>query len=230
MKIIDKDIFLALHHFRTRCGSSNAEMGRRLELSKGHMSKIMNEKVGYFEDKTWERIEPILQPFIAAVKRSNVRPVDPKGWRAVPIISIAAADTINNRYLPEYVENNSDDEIMFPGALDQDFAIKITGDSMAPWYPSGTIVLCREKFPTHGKRVVVMMTDGTVLFKVFAQKEDKLYLMSINSKFGGKDFEIDENVQKVFPIVASIRNEDDIDAEMVKHGIKHAWKRRLEGM
>ena len=91
MKIIDEHVFLALHHFRTRCHSSNAEMGRILELSKGHMSKIMNEKVSYFEDKTWERIEPILAPYIDAVKRSNVRPVNSKEWVAVKVVSIAAA-------------------------------------------------------------------------------------------------------------------------------------------
>jgi len=72
------------------------------------------------------------------------------------------------------VDNYSDDVVYFPNAKDTDFAIKITGDSMSPWYPAGNIVLCRSIFPTHGKRVVVQMTDGTVLFKVFAQKDNKL--------------------------------------------------------
>jgi len=54
--------------------------------------------------------------------------------------------------------------------------------------------------------------------------------MSINNKFNGRDFEINEDVAHIYPIIQSIRNEYDIDKEMAKHSVKHSWKNKLEKM
>ena len=50
------------------------------------------------------------------------------------------------------------------------------------------------------------------------------------NKFDGKDFAVDDNVVKIYPIVQSLRNERVIDTEMAKHSIKHSWKKRMEKM
>ena len=230
MKIIDEDIYAALLHFKTRCKSNNSEMGRRLDLSRDHVGKIINKKLTYIEDKTWERIHPIIAPYIDAVKRSNVRQVTPNNWVGVKVISLAAADTLDNNTLYEETDEYSTDVVYFPDARYKDFAVKIVGDSMSPWYPCGTIVLCRECMPKHGDRVVVQQLDGGIIFKIFAIKDNNYYLLSINNKFGGKDLVVDDNVIKIYPIIQSLRNERDIDSEMAKHSIKQSWKKRLDIM
>lgn len=63
MKIISPDILDALHRMKIQFGT-NVGVARKLGVSSKHVGKILTEDVKYFEDKTWERIEPLIVPYI----------------------------------------------------------------------------------------------------------------------------------------------------------------------
>jgi hypothetical protein len=63
MKIISPDILDALHRMKLQLGT-NVEVAKRLGVSSKHVGKILAEDVKYFEDRTWERIEPLITPYI----------------------------------------------------------------------------------------------------------------------------------------------------------------------
>ena len=63
MKIISPDILDAIHRMKLQLGT-NTEIAKKLEVSSKHIGKILSEDVKYFGDKTWNRIEPRLSPYI----------------------------------------------------------------------------------------------------------------------------------------------------------------------
>ena len=65
MKIIDAKILDALHKFKIVAGS-NRKVAKPLGFTGKHVGQILARKVAYFEDQTWERIEPVLRPYMDA--------------------------------------------------------------------------------------------------------------------------------------------------------------------
>jgi len=63
MKIIDSKVIRAIKSLRVEL-NSNAEVGRRLGFTGKHVGKILEGKVNYLEAPTWERVEPILRPYL----------------------------------------------------------------------------------------------------------------------------------------------------------------------
>lgn len=63
MKIIDDTVFAALQRFYHACETQKV-MGAALGLSRAQVSRILRRKVASFEDETWERIQPIIEPHI----------------------------------------------------------------------------------------------------------------------------------------------------------------------
>ena len=63
-----------------------------------------------------------------------------------------------------------------------DFAIRISGDSMEPWLPDGSVALCRAEMPGLGQIAAVML-DGEFLCKQFVHDNfGNVYLFSLNRK------------------------------------------------
>lgn len=162
---------------------------------------------------------------------SNVRPPSDKGC-FVPIITSAAAATCNPGMMPllDCVNENSEDHTWFKDAKQGDFVIEVIGDSMLPWYPEGTLLLVRPyQDLTNGKRVVAVLDDGSIVFKVYAAKDDKVCLYSIGAD--GKDYIFDKNnvrIRYICTVIASQRNESDLDLAMSRQGITHSWQTKLE--
>ena len=63
MKIIDDTVFEALKQFRATCDSQQ-EMADKLGLSRGQISRILNRRTVSFENQTWARISPLIEPYI----------------------------------------------------------------------------------------------------------------------------------------------------------------------
>ena len=159
---------------------------------------------------------------------------------AVPLISQAAAATVNPVYMPllDCVKEHSEQNIFFVDAKEGDFCIEVTGESMMPWYPSGTFLLVRPyQDITNGKRVVAVLSTGEILFKIFLKKGNKIVLLSIDGK-AGKRFEFDlanpapdqPFIRYICRVIASQRNEDKLDSAMQEAGITHFWEEELKKM
>ena len=152
----------------------------------------------------------------------------------VPIITSAAAATCNPGIMPllDYVKDYSEEQAYFKDAREGDFVIEVTGESMLPWYPEGTLLLVRPyQQLSNGKRVVAVLDDGEIVFKVYAANKDKICLFSING--AGKDFIFDRDNVKIrylCTVIASQKNEARLDTEMRRAGITHGWQKKLNNL
>ena len=150
----------------------------------------------------------------------------------VPIISSAAAATCNPGLMPllDCVEQHSEEKTWFRQAKEGDFVIEVIGDSMNPWYPEGTLLLVRPYQPLrNGQRVVAVLDSGEIIFKVYAEKDDKVCLFSISND--GKDFIFTKPMvplRYICRVIASQRSEDDLDAEMHNVNMVHGWQLKLK--
>lgn len=231
MKIIDESIFEALVRMKVKYGSAS-ELARRLELSRSHISLLMHRRVNYFEDKTWQRIEPLVSQFIE-LKPRTIEAVKPDMTGSfVPIVSLAGAASVRPGLMPilDCVQEHAEDQAYFPQARTGDFVIQVSGTSMSPWYPDGTLLLVRPSYDIpNGKRVIAVLDSGDILFKIIAQKGDKFCLFSIDDD--GKDFIFDRPnvpIRYICRVIASIRDEDALDDAMSGAHVCHRWQNKLE--
>lgn len=69
-----------------------------------------------------------------------------------------------------------------------DFAVRISGDSMEPYFHHGDIVLCEKRVPQDGD-IAVIMVDGCLVVKQYISAFGNVYLRSLNR--ARKDLDID---------------------------------------
>ena len=142
-----------------------------------------------------------------------------------PIISDAAAASVNTAYQPitDFARKYAEEYTSFTKGRQGDFVIKVSGDSMAPWYPDGTLLLVRpNSVLRNGDRVIAVLADNSILFKVFAEDDTSFYLFSENRK-EGKDFMFAKNdfngVRALYLVVQSMRDERALDSAREQQGI-----------
>lgn len=238
MKILTLELSNGFKRMRASLGS-DAAVAKMLNLSRVHVGRILKDKINYLEDDTWERVKPILARYVDPEHLENksisnaefYRPGTP--IKKFPIISDAAAAECNSCYMPiaEYANIHSEGEVSFTEGKDGDFVIRVTGESMLPWYPEGTLILVRPNQLLHnGERVVAVLNDGSVVFKCFAEKGDNFFLFSINEK-DGKNFKFDKKdhsaVRNILQVIQSMRDERALDKAMNDAGIHHFWEKKL---
>lgn len=243
-----------LSFYRKRRGLTQLEVGKALGVSKQLISAWENNAAN-IDPKHFDKLKTILQidesmmlsivsdnafsqkisednelREIRAARISNVRPPSGDGC-FVPIITSAAAATCNPGLTPlmDCVNQNSEDKTWFKQAKDGDFVIEVTGTSMSPWYPDGTLLLVRPyQELKNGQRVVAVLDSGEIIFKIYAEKGNKICLFSIDH--GGKDFIFTKPLvplRYICRVIASQRNEDDLDEEMRHVNISHDWQKKL---
>lgn len=234
MKIIDDTIRDALHKIKL-CTGTNEDVGKKLGITGKHVSSILSGKTIYFEDTTWKKIESFLKPYIKTQIESNAEfiALDTKD-KLFPVISEAAAAGCNTSYVPiaEYAKENSEDLRFFDLGQPGDVVIRVSGESMLPWYPPGTLVLVRpNKRPKNGQRVVAILEDGEVIFKVFSETKNHFHLLSLNSH-DGKDFHFEKNdcrsIRSIWIVIQSARDEQELDKAMQDAGIHHSWEDKIK--
>ena len=217
-------------------------------VSQRNLSRYVSG-IDSMSERTWRDLYPHVKQYLpadcdapipktAVRKTAHIEVKPPDGEPAmlkVPVIGFAAAATVNPAIMPiaEFASEYADDYQAFPLAQPGDFCLVVSGDSMLPWYPEGTRLLCRPCRPGRGQRVVAVLGSGEVVFKVFADKGDKFCLFSINDD-GGEDFVFSKTdfgaVRAIYSIIESIRDERAIDQAMRSSGIHHRWEDKLKGI
>ncbi len=112
-------------------------------------------------------------------------------FREFPVLSIAQAAGYEPALEPlcDYLRETSDrTALFFDVSADNCFALEISGDSMAPDYPNGSIALVAAgEYPQRGDVVAAKLADGQVVIKEYHRKNNIISLESINPD--GKNFE-----------------------------------------
>lgn len=161
---------------------------------------------------------------------SNSIPLESKMF---PVICDAAAAEVNTLAFPiaEWADQYSTERQYFPDGQPGDFVIRVSGNSMMPWYPVGTLLLVRpNQRIRQGERVIAIMEAGEVVFKIYAEKGNKFALMSIDDN--GADFcyppRNPSEIRGLYRVISSIRNEEKLDSAMRQAGIHHRWEEKLK--
>lgn len=148
-------------------------------------------------------------------KVSEKRNTEPKNIVLVPIINLDARGGL----LP----NDVNDTISYTVGVmpfsneyahEGDVVIPIYGDSMAPQYPSGSMVMIRRvdgwrEYIDFGKTYVLELNDGRRVIKTVCKgdKPERYILKSINEKY--EDSPIPVNfIRAVYRVVLTVRKEE----------------------
>lgn len=101
------------------------------------------------------------------------------------------------------------DTVYFTEELAHDFASWVSGDSMEPKYPNGSVALIRETgFDYNGAVYAVVWNEQTYIKRVYLE-EDGLRLVSINKKYKDKLVPYDDNPRIIGKIVGNFMPMDD---------------------
>lgn len=196
----------------------------------------VNEMANEIIQKSYDASKRLVTESPTNQIESNAEVVTNLQGEWLPVISEAAAAECNPGLMPllDCVNQFSDEKAFFTMGHKDDFVIRVTGSSMMPWYPPGTLLLVRPyQDILNGKRIVAVLDDGEIIFKIYARTKDKqIALMSINDD-GGKDYLFPpsgKGIRYICRVVQSIRNEDDLDDAMMFSGIHHAWEQKLHDL
>lgn len=110
--------------------------------------------------------------------------------KAVPVLSFAQAAGYEPALEPmcDYLRETSDRNAVFYDVPENCFALEVSGDSMAPDYPNGSIALVAAgEFPQRGDIVAAKLHTGQVVIKKYHRCNNVITLQSINPE--GKNFE-----------------------------------------
>jgi len=234
MKQIDLKLSNAFRRMRATV-RTNTELADKLGFSRAHVGRILKGEVYYLDDKNWARIEKLVTPFISDEDPSNVVPVQEK-IKSFPVISEAAAAMCNTAFIPiaDWASDYAENFVSFSEGRPGDFVLRVSGDSMLPWYPQNTLILARpNERLKNGDRVIAVLEDGSVVFKVFAENEKFFFLLSINET-DGRDFKFAKNdfsaVRGIYLVIQSMRDERALDRAMTAQGIPHFWQNRMKSL
>lgn len=128
------------------------------------------------DDDMKEAVKTVLRRF--GEKAQSV--AEEKRTKVIPLFPAAAGPG-------EPIEGNAFDE--YETAEEADFAIKVSGDSMEPYFHDGQIVLCKRAEVSKGD-IAVIMVNGLLLVKQFIPGyAGQWYLRSLNRARSDLDYD-----------------------------------------
>ena len=219
---------------------SQAAFSRYSGISTYNLSKILSGNKKYVFGDIWSQLCDVFpeiddRPANHASPISNVEPVS-ETIKSFPVISEAAAAQCNTAFIPivDWADEYAEDRVSFSEGRAGDFVVRVTGESMLPWYPPNTLILARpNERMQNGDRVIAVLGDGSVVFKVFAEKDEYFYLLSVNDT-DGRDFKFRKNdfsaVRAIYLVVQSMRDERALDRAMSQKGISHFWQDKIKDL
>jgi len=173
---------------RKKLGMSQEVFAREMGFSRGYLSQVEAHlvKPGAKFTRQVELMEKSPTAYKLAGQGggypySNVDPVALR-TRKIPIYTFVQAGQATAY---EGLPTSWDDTIEYDGPDETAFALRVTGDSMMPNFPPGTIITVSPKHPPgNGHLVVAKIKNEGVLFKLFHHSGDgkKITLTSYNSQ------------------------------------------------
>ena len=216
-----------------RCNNNTAALARKIGINPSYIFKYINGTVKSVQAGTWLKLcryfpELDERPMLF---RGNTGPVTGT-LRQVPVISSAsAAEACRHYYLPiaEYALDHPEQMVSFSLGQAGDFAIQVTGDSMAPSYPEGTILLVRPNVRlANGDPVVAILANGEVVFKIFVEGKTKITLASVSGD-DGRTYQFAKTdsraVWALYKVIQSMRDEAAINEAMKSQGVAQSWEK-----
>ena len=136
----------------------------------------------------------------------NVAPVT---MRAIPVVSRVAAGDPAGFTDGEYPAGFAEEFVPSPADIDDPnaFALRIYGDSMAPRFSNGDIVICSpHALPAEGDAVVAKVRGEETTCKVFGLDDGNIILSPVNAAYPTLIYPKAE-VDWVYPVVICQRRE-----------------------
>ena len=218
-------------------GITQLDMAKMLGVSKNSLTNWKNGKP--IDPRNVQAINALLlgwEPQTAqTAPQSNVEPFHGK-VADFPVISEAAAAQCNTAFIPiaDWADQQAEERVSFSEGRAGDFVLRVSGESMLPWYPPNTLILARpNERPKNGDRVIAVLGSGEVVFKVFAENGEYFYLLSVNDA-DGQDFKFRKTdfaaVRAIYLVIQSMRDERALDRAMERRGISHFWQDRIKSL
>lgn len=195
-------------------GLTQTELAKKYGIDQGYISCVISgkkkpslqivEAVLGNGDKDVPQTPPMIQDFQSPDSELSI-PEIPR-FQPVPVISIAqAAEYEPLEPLVDYLREVSDRTQLFVDVKDNYFAVEISGDSMSPDYPNGSIALVAAgEFPERGDIVVAKFSTGQVVIKEYHRKDNVISLTSRNPSGQNFQWHIKEKpgfIQWMFPVI-----------------------------
>ena len=236
MKIIDLKISNAFRRMKAALGT-DAEMARVLQLSRAHVGRILHGSVIYLENDTWNRIAPMLTRYFrddAGAPPAAAAP--PSTPRSLPVMRQEELSAANTLLMPitEWAEEQAAERVSFAEGCEGDFVLRVTDETMMPWYPLKTLLLVRpNQHLQNGDHVIAVLHSGQVVFRIFAEKANRFALFSPPGDASG-DLIFRKNdpepLRAIYLVVQSRRDENALERAMKKKGGAGFWKEKLQTM
>ncbi|MCG8361136.1 MAG: helix-turn-helix transcriptional regulator [Kiloniellales bacterium] len=193
------DIWRAIDRLAAENGLSPSGLARRAGLDPTTFNRSKRTaKDGRLRWPTTESLSKILQAtgaslgdFVSLVGEENA----PAMARHLPVIGYAQAGDAGFFDDAGYPTGSGWDQVAFPLIGDPHaFALKISGESMAPVYRDGDIVIVSPEAPLRpGDRVIARTRGGEVMAKELAHRSpERVELRSLNPAFPNRSFAPEE--------------------------------------
>ena len=164
------------------------------------LEKLLKVPKGYFTEIEIVRLYNVLSP--NGKEQVVVSITEPRyEYRVYEEMSAGLGATIYGE--KEY------DTVYYNEELGHDFASWVSGDSMEPKYPNGSVALIRETgFDYNGAVYAVVWNEQTYIKRVYLE-EDGLRLVSINKKYKDKFAPYDDDPRIVGKIIGNFMPLED---------------------
>lgn len=178
------------------------------------LEKLLNVPKGYFTEIDIVRYYNTLSPENKEKATHYVRALADNEQRKV--VSIAGKRIAYRVYKEmsagigsAIYDDKNYDTVYFTEEIAHDFASWVSGDSMEPKYPNGSVALIRETgFDYNGAVYAVVWNEQTYIKRVYLE-EDALRLVSINKKYKDKFAPYDDDPRIVGKIVGNFMPLED---------------------
>jgi len=192
----NEQLKIAIEKIKINTGLKQAEIADKLDIKSTYLSDMINGRVPLTESvcqKIFELfhisiLEDKLEDFsfkepTKSNKQTYYNNDNSEYINYVPLLPISAQGGSMNDFIVSV--KDSECETIISPVKDIDFAIRVTGDSMYPEYPSGSIILIKKineaLFIEWGKTYVLDTSNGIVVKEIHkGDNDDEIKCVSIN--------------------------------------------------
>lgn len=192
-----------IKYYRKRARYSQEQIARKLNVTQGSVSSWETGR-NLPDTKTMIDLAKILGVTVNEITTDEPRR-DLDSIRisrnAVPILGSIPCGKLNT------ADQNPDGYADLPDGVHADFALKCQGDSMAPTFIDGDLVLIRQQPEVEPGQIAAVNVDGETTLKRVHRREDGLLLIADNPRYQ--------------PIYVPA----DSDAQIIIHGLAVGYTR-----